>query len=700
MNAGKGFDKRLKDLRRRAESRLADPSGGIEPAADEKTRRLLHDLQVHQIELELQNEELREAQRKLEQSRDRYLDLYHGAPVGYVVTDAAAMILQANKTFSQMLDRDLPAVRHKPLADMLHADDREIFFSRFRAFYNSPLNKRLEVRMRRWDGKVVHTQLEGRRINQRGAGALANDRSDPLFITISDITRRKMDEQAIIRAKTQWEQTFDAVPDLIAIINEKSDIVRVNKALAGRLGVTPQACVGKKCHQVLHECRSAPADCPHQRFLATGRPNETEGFNRKLNGYFITTVSPFNTDHTQARWCIHISRDITDRKRAEQELLKSRNLESIGTLAGGIAHDFNNILTALVGNIELAKLYHAPGDKVGGFLAGALKAAFKARDLANRLLTFAKGGNPKIHPVTIARLLEEAVQLNLSGSNVNYDLHLHDHLAPIVVDEIQIKSALQNILDNAREAMPWGGSLTVEARNVEVSPGNNHLIAPGRYVRIDIRDQGAGICPSHLDKIFDPYFTTKQMGSQKGMGLGLAISHSIIRKHRGHLSVRSTEGEGTTVSIHLPAGSAPAPAAGGSPVLSAAKQGARHRLLLMEDEKTIWDVVRPMLQRMNCEADFAADGSEAVALYERSLRNGPPYDALILDLTIRGGMGAKDVIREIHAIDPGAKAVVVSGYSTDAVFAEYQRYGFVGALKKPFQIEELKSLVQALLINP
>ncbi|MFY9943778.1 MAG: PAS domain-containing protein [Desulfobacterales bacterium] len=446
MSAEKKFDRRLADLRRKAEARLADSHLDAEPAAGGQIKRLLHDLHVHQIELELQNEELRKAQRELERSRDGYLELYHNAPVGYVVTDSAGMILQANKTFGHMLDRDLANILHKPLAHMIHGDDQAVFLSRFRSFYNNPLNKRLEVRMTPTDRRVIHTQLAGRRIDPPGASSAAPDTPDRLLITISDITQRRLAELAIIRAKTQWEQTFDAVPDLIAIINEKSEIVRVNQALARRLGVPPQACEGKKCYHVLHERRDRPAGCPHQRLLTSGRPSQTEAFNRKLGGHFITTVAPFKTDEQGARWCIHISHDITDRKRVESELLKSRSLESIGTLAGGMAHDFNNILTALLGNIEMLKLHLADNQKARPFLDGA----------------------------------------------------------------------------------------------------------PGSYVRIDICDQGGGIRAEVLEKIFDPYFSTKEMGPQKGMGLGLAISHSIIRKHRGHIAVYSSEGQGTTVTIHLP----------------------------------------------------------------------------------------------------------------------------------------------------
>ena len=422
-----------------------------------------------------------------------------------------------------------------------------------------------------------------------------------------------------------------------------------------------------------------------------------EAFSRRLNGYFITTVSPFKADDRKERWCIHISHDVTERRKAEKELLKLRNLESLGTLAGGLAHDFNNTLTAQVGNIELAQLHSGDSVKAHSYLDKALKATFRAKELAGRLLTFAEGGHPLSQPVMLDQLLQETVQSSLSGSNVTCDLRLSAGTEPVVVDEIQIRSAFRNIIDNAREAMPEGGIVSITTRDVEVLMGNDDLMAPGRYMRIEIRDQGIGICDHDVEKIFDPYFTTKPMGPQKGMGLGLTISHSIIKRHHGYITVQCPDGQGTAVTVHLPLNSPPA-ASGRSVSPSALVNGIlQPRFLIMDDEKIIWNAVRTMLERINCEADFASSGEEAIDLYERSLRGGKPYAALFLDLTIPRGMGATEVIKRILAINPEAKAAVFSGYNTDPVFVDFRRFGFVGALKKPFRADELKTLALQLL---
>ncbi|MEJ2640981.1 MAG: ATP-binding protein [Desulfosarcinaceae bacterium] len=646
----------------------------------------------------MQNEELRGTQRALERSRDRYLELYHNAPVGYVVTDSAGIILQANKTFGHMLDLEIAGIHHQPLSRMIYAQDQELFYSKFRAFYNNPSDKHLEIRMVRTNGDIVVTSLEGRRTAWSGSPASDDEPSHQLLITIRDITRQKATEQAIVRAKTQWEQTFDAVPELIAIIDGKSKIVRVNKALASRLGKSPQECVGKKCYEVLHRTRRRPADCPHQRFLASGRPIKIEAFSRRLNGYFITSVSPLNSgDQLQARWCIHISHDVTERKRAEGELVKLRNLESLGYLAGGLAHDFNNILSAQAGNIELAKLHFQDNAKASAYLDSALKATETAKELAGRLLTFAKGGSPFRRPVILDRLVEETLQEALDGTNVTCDLQLSGSLEPMTVDESQLRSALRNIIGNAREAMPDGGILQVTATELDVLPGNEHHIAPGRYIKLEICDQGAGISAEVLEKVFDPYFTTKPMGAIKGTGLGLTISHSIIRKHHGHIAIRSAEGQGTTVIVHLPLKLQPTAADTSAPVSAHGNRKSRPRFLVMDDEKSIWDIVGAVFEQINCDVDFASDGEEAVRLYERSLSNGNAYAGLLLDMTIPGGIGATETIKKIHAKNPDAKAAVFSGYSADPIFEDFKTYGFVATLKKPFKIDELKTLASQLL---
>jgi PAS domain S-box-containing protein len=552
METDKEYLEKLKALKEKALSRISKSPSDIGTAVNKETRELLHDLHVHQIELELQNEELRHAHRELELSRDRYLNLYHNSPVGYVVMDSAGIILKANKTFGNMIDTDIASMLTRPLALFIHPEDQALFFSRYKAFFKKPSDKRLEVRLTRKNKSEIFVKMEGHRFDGSADDSSTSALSGNVFISISDITKSKIAEEMIIKAKQQWEQTFDAVPDLIAIIDQDYRIVRVNDALARRLGVTPKACVGKKCYQVLHDRQAPPTACVHRQFLRTGRPCEMESYSRKLNSHFITSVSPLDKNDASNRLLIHISHDITDRKRAEKEARKSRNLESIGTLAGGIAHDFNNILGALMGHIDLAALQLEDKDRLLSHLKRATEASLHARDLANRLITFSTGGNQLRQTLQACALLKDCLRLSFDGTHVKVDKVLPDDLWHINVDGDQFKSAVQNIIMNAKEAMPLGGTLVVKANNVELS-GIKGDAKAGRYVQIEIQDNGSGIAPNHLDRIFDPYFTTKQMGSQKGMGLGLSVAHSIVKQHDGHINVSSRLDQGTTVTIFLPA---------------------------------------------------------------------------------------------------------------------------------------------------
>jgi PAS domain S-box-containing protein len=685
---------KLKRLRAKALARLSDAQTGLVKDADPKIQRLLHELNVHQIELELQNEELREVQQQLERSRDRYLRLYHHAPVGYIAVDSTGIISQANETFGSMLQSDIAGLLNKPLANLIHPDDREVFLARFRTFHKNPVGKQLELRMLSAGGRAMHAKFEGRRIDPSEAPTAPRDLSGSVLISISDITARKT-------AELQWEQTFNAVSDPIAIIDERFNIVRVNPALAKRLGIEPQACIGEKCYRLLHEGNSPPEDCPHQRFLKTGKFVRAEVFNPKLNGDFITTISPFQTDpHSDRFWSVHVFHDISDRKRAEEERIKSRNLESIGTLAGGIAHDFNNILTALVGHIELAGSYAGKNKNIVTHLNKSLQACEHAKALAKRLLTFSQGGWLHLQPHQIRPLIEEIAAFSLAGTHVNYRVDLPDDPQSLVIDGKQFKIALQNVLDNAREAMPKGGTVTIKASYQQLIVHNGHPARSEKFLRVDVSDQGIGMESAQLNRIFDPYYTTKPLGVQKGMGLGLAVAHSIIKKHRGRIEVQSKPGEGTTVSIFLPVAAQAQPRGQKSALDETDPRIANCHVLFMDDEQILWTLVEQMLKRIGCKADFAANANDALALFRKARESGVPYNAVLLDLTIPDGMGGKEVVKAMRSIDPAVKAVAVSGYSNDPVFAEFQQYGFVGALAKPFRLDEFTDRMSQVVGRP
>ena len=389
-------------------------------------------------------------------------------------------------------------------------------------------------------------------------------------------------------------------------------------------------------------------------------------------------------------------RDITERKRADDERLTTSKLESLGTLAGGIAHDLNNILTVISGNIGLAQL-EAPSDcgSLFSFLSKAGQAAQHAAHLSSQLLTFSKGGAPLKRVVSISQLIEQSAEFSLYGSNLRADFDLSSNLWKAEVDAGQIEQVVNALMLNAREAMPHGGTVRVRARNMESDGAADALLPAGRYIKVTIADRGAGIPEENVTKIFDPYFTTKSSGS----GLGLAISYSIVKRHGGQLVLETASPDGSTFAFYLPATE-------GKP--SAVEQNGsdrspnfKHpRVLIMDDEAAIRELTSQLLgQRSVIKSRRWRGwlGSQSKWTYERALRRGETFQAVILDATVRGGLGGVATIERLRGLDPKVNAIICSGYSDEAALSEFLAYGFRGALPKPFTRGELAEALQRTL---
>jgi PAS domain S-box-containing protein len=383
--------------------------------------------------------------------------------------------------------------------------------------------------------------------------------------------------------------------------------------------------------------------------------------------------------------------DVTERKRAEDDRLTTGKLESLGTLAGGIAHDLNNILTVISGNIGLAQLEATPeSQNLLSYLSKAAQAAQQAAHLSSQLLTFSKGGAPVKKTVAMSDLLEKAANFSLHGSNLRAEINIRPGLWHCEVDSAQIEQVINALMINAREAMPQGGTVEVAARNVQLDGKAGTLLPAGRYVKVAITDQGRGIAGNLATKIFDPYFTTKPASS----GLGLSISFSIIKKHGGLLHLEKSSDSGAMFSFYLPATKVEIAKARRSPVVSTAFPHDNQRILVMDDEEGIRDLTSELLRGLGYEVMAVPDGVEAVKNYERGMRRGENFQAVILDATIRGGMGGLATIERLRDIDPQVVAIICSGYSDEAALAEFLQYGFRAALPKPFTRRDLADVLQ------
>lgn len=382
-----------------------------------------------------------------------------------------------------------------------------------------------------------------------------------------------------------------------------------------------------------------------------------------------------------------VFRDVTDQVRMEEDLYRTGKLESVGLLAGGIAHDFNNILSGILGNAELAKITGSRGEDAGPFLERILKATRRATALTNQLLTFAKGGEPIIKSITLSNLLRENVEFALSGSPIKGDISISDTLWAVYADPGQIGQVISNLLINAAQASSEGDSIRVTAANITAFEGEIAGLAPGRYVAITIQDHGSGISPENMAKIFDPYFTTKDYGT----GLGLTISYSIIRKHNGLIKLESRLGEGTTFNVYLPASFEEVETDAPRAMISAAS--CKGKILVVDDEEDLRIILFTLLEGCGYVVLPVADGEEALSAYKAAMAASEPFDLVITDLTIPGGMGGKELVERLLEIDSKAKVIVASGYSHDPIMAQFGRHGLKGVIEKPFEFSTITDMI-------
>src|SRR5438067_3244866 len=525
-----------------------------------------------------------------------------------------------------------------------------------------------------------------------------------LVAMVRDVTDRRRFEHEIAADKESLAVTLRSIEDGVITTDVQGKIIMINNAGENLTGWTSKEAIGRSLKSVYNIAIDLQAQARAQKSgsrseahsILLSMPENATLRSRQGREYVIEQVaSPIRDSKNEVAGVVLVFRDITERQRNEAERRKAETLEQLGLLAGGIAHDFNNLLTAIIGNISLASLLLPPNDEMGTRLNDAKNASMRARDLAQQLLTFARGGAPIKKTASIGKLIQDTVSFSLRGSHSRSEFLFGADLWPAEIDPGQISQVIANLVVNADQAMPNGGTLRASCDNFSYDSDTSPAIAdlaPGDYIRIALRDEGTGISEDCLKRIFDPYFTTKP----KGNGLGLATTYSIVKNHNGLITVDSKVHFGSTFTIYFPALRHQQVPVEPPRQLNEVISGTG-RILIVDDEEAIRAVVEFTLESLGYKVSQAESALEGVELYRQKLEAGERFDAVILDLTLPGGMGGKEALKKLIEIDPTVNAIVSSGYAMDATMSRYQDFGFRGVIAKPYEAAELGKIVHEVI---
>jgi PAS domain S-box-containing protein len=675
-------DESEQQLRRLAEEKLRRTEvGAPEPLTPEAARELLHELRVHQIELEMRNDELRRTQHELEASRARYFDLYNLAPVGYLSLSGEGIVKEANLTCANLLGVAGSELVGQPFSRFVASEDQELYYLHRKELIETKTPQTCELRMVRPDASMFWAQMQG--VYAQGA-----DGSDYRVI-VHDCTRRKLAEIEAEKIKEQWEKTFDTIDNVITIHDRSMRIIRANKAAGALLGMEPGELAGKHCHQVFRQASEPCAGCPEVLARLTRTPCRANIHHEHLDKTFVVTAYPLAESRDGSDY-LCVAKDISESLKGERLLRQMDKMEAVGVLAGGIAHDFNNILFPILGYAELAQFRISPDDPLtSSYLQKIVQGALRAKEMTTQILSFSGQVPAQQYAFSPHLVVKEALsmlQVSLPAE-VEIVTDIAADCGNIMADPAQFYRVVMELCTNAFHAMKEkGGVLRVGLNKVTLGGQDGRVsgspLVPGDYIDLEVSDTGVGMEPAVVDRVYDIYFTTKKMG--QGGVVGLSVVYGIVKSSRGQITVRSEPGKGTTFHVYLPRvakdeavevkKAEPVPVPSGT-----------ERILVVDDEKLITSLYEAILESFGYQAIIFNSSPEALDFITREPQG---FDLMITDMSMPH-MNGLDLSRRALAIRPDLPIILCTGYSELANEEKAREIGIQAYLMKPLVLDDL-----------
>lgn len=683
--------KKFAELRKRAEEFSKPEQCNFSQLSAEEAGKLIHELYTHQVELEIQNEDLLRTQEQLELSQQKYTDLYDFAPVGYVTVNEKGLIIEANLMAADMLFLPRAKLVMRPLSSFIMPEDQQLYYQCRKQLSTTGGKKTCELRLLKTDGGVFHALLECT-INPEIDGHLGQFR-----IALTDVSEQKQLEQKLQNAKREWERTFDAIADIVTIHDTDMRVVRANKAAYEMFQAELGSLNGQYCYELFREAGNPCAECPQIETLKKQQTQSATIACPNLHKIFQVSTSPLLNNNGTCTHIVHIARDITVQKRVEAELSHAQKMEAIGTLAGGIAHDFNNILTLITGYADLLQSSIPDSSDLEKYLDPIFKGSNRAKELVQQILTFSKKDPDCPYPMNPVPVVMEALRLLRSSlpTTVEFRKEIEPNCGKIVASPIGLHRILINLFTNALHAMEAEkGVITVrlhkiflKAADIEEKPG----FCEGFFVELIVEDTGRGMDSDSLGRIFEPYYSTKSGG--QGRGLGLAMVHGIVEKIGGFIHVESELDKGTAFHIYFPISNGKLP--GPEPEQADTQLPAKgsKSILVVDDEELIADMFKQMLENVGYTVTAMSDSKKALAAFQAS---ADKFDLIITDQTMPDLTGV-ELAREISKNSPQTPIILCSGYSRLISEKKAEELGVSKLLKKPVDSKILVTAVNEVL---